>query len=63
MAKKQEPEKILHGNMAKVDPDKSVPSLYESNMVTTSNQKQHETPLSSDEHVEYVRKFEEENKK
>lgn len=55
--------KNLHGNKAKVDPKGHVESLYQSNMVTLSNRKDHETPVVDDENVEYGRRFVEENKK
>lgn len=63
MADKQKKEKLLHGNSAKIDPAKDVTSLYQQNLVTASDKKDHETPLVDDENVEYARRFVEENKK
>lgn len=55
--------KLIHGNNAKIDPNKHVSELYEANMVTLSNRKSHETPLVDDANVEYAREFVEKNKK
>ena len=55
-------KKTLNGNNAKIDPEKHVESLYQANMVTTAKE-ENGVPVSSDENVEYVRIFANENKK
>jgi hypothetical protein len=57
------PEKLLHGNNARIHPRKHVESLYQTNLVTYSEETEGETPVSSDENVAYAKKFVDENKK
>lgn len=63
MAKKNKKDQALHGNSAKIDPAGAVTSLYQSNTVTMSDRKQHETPLVDEKNVEYIKKFVEVNEK
>lgn len=55
--------KALHGNNAKVDPQKKVVGRFVTNTVTMSDRKDHETPIVDEDDVEYAKKFVEENKK
>lgn len=53
----------LHGNGAKVEPDRKIVPQFLTNTVTMSREKKHETPLVDDSNVEYARKFSQENQK
>lgn len=54
----------LHGNSAKVDPEQHIESEYATNSVTRSARRKNGVPfLTSQEDVEYAKKFVEENKK
>ena len=55
--------KELHGNNAKVAPNKKIEGAYVTNTVTMSNKKNCKTPIVQQSNVEYARKFAEENKK
>jgi hypothetical protein len=59
MGKKKE----RHGNNAKIQPDKHVESLYQSNMAVQEGRIRPEDQAQQDEQVSYARKFVEENKK
>jgi hypothetical protein len=59
MGKKKE----RHGNNAKIQPDKHVENLYQSNMAVTEGRIRPEDLAQQDEQVSYARKFVEENKK
>jgi len=56
-------KKKLHGNQARVDPEKKIEGMYATNAVTISNRKERETPLVDDENVSLARDFSMENKK
>ncbi|WRS28013.1 hypothetical protein U6B65_02495 [Oscillospiraceae bacterium MB08-C2-2] len=56
-------EKILHGNSAKIDPQKKITGAYTTNTITAYNKKENETPIISDENVRLSRKYVDENHK
>ena len=48
--------KGLHGNAAKVDPNKKIESLYQTNLIGVAERFENGVPIVSDENAEYARK-------
>ncbi|MDR2932402.1 MAG: hypothetical protein LBV27_04775 [Oscillospiraceae bacterium] len=55
--------KKLHGNSAKIDPNKHVEGLYATNMATLANDDDNQSRSEREAKVDYAKKFVEVNEK
>jgi hypothetical protein len=49
--------KILHGNAAKVDPNKKIVGLNQTNLIGVAEKIENEVPIVSEENAEYARQI------